>query len=119
MYGAVVVREKTTVVRVQNLTIDLQRRRVSIGERVVRLQSQEYQFLALLAEHQGSCVTWVMFSAWMHRGKPRTRKLLHVYAHKIREKFIEIPGAEIYIDSIWNKGYKLRPPVAQPIAQDY
>lgn len=108
MYAFAPVHQRQTVVRVDNLTIDLERQRVLIGENCVKLEYQEYQFLALLAEWQGRCVTWEMFNLRVQDGKPRSSKIFHVYAHAVREKFVEMPNAMRYIETVRGQGYRLR-----------
>ena len=75
------------VLVVGDLTIDLGRRVVTVGDRAVDLTPKEFAFLALLARHPGRVLTHnaILTEVW-GPGHGTQTQYLRVYANQIRKK---------------------------------
>jgi two-component system, OmpR family, KDP operon response regulator KdpE len=84
--------EDDPVLRVDDLTIDLAQRRVTVGDREVDLTPKEFAFLALLARWPGRVLTHrtILQEVWGPEYSEETH-YLRVYASQIRKKLGDSP----------------------------
>jgi two-component system OmpR family response regulator len=99
-----------TVLRVEDLEIDMISRAVTRGGETIELQPREYQLLAYLAQHAGTIVTRGMLleAVWDFHFDPRTN-LVESHISRLRGK-INQGGAPELIHTIRNAGYRLGMP---------
>ena len=97
------------VFAVGELVVDLAQRRVTIGEREVKLTPTEYNLLLALVRHAGKVVTHLQLlkEAW---GPAYTeqRQYLRVYVGQLRQKLESDPARPRYLLTEPGVGYRLR-----------
>jgi DNA-binding response OmpR family regulator len=100
--------QRSSAVRVGEMTVDLDQRRVEVGGEAVDLTRVEFDLLAALARRQGSAVS----RAWLaehvldpeREGGERT---LDVHMSRLRKK---LGAAAAAIATVWGVGYRLERP---------
>ncbi|GJD53996.1 Transcriptional regulatory protein KdpE [Methylobacterium crusticola] len=97
------------VFRVEELSVDLVRRIVRVGEREVKLSPKEYEFLRLLVHHAGKVLTHahLLREIW---GAVADTQYLRVYVRQLRQKIEPDPERPHYILTETGIGYRLRAP---------
>jgi two-component system KDP operon response regulator KdpE len=101
--------EDEPVVTVGELTIDLGRRRVSVGDTTVRLTPIEYRLLTVLARHPGRVLTHeqLLRDVW-GPGYTRQHHYLRVYMAQLRQKLEREPSRPRWLLTEPGVGYRLR-----------
>jgi two-component system KDP operon response regulator KdpE len=97
------------VFRVGDLSVDLVRRIVKVGERDIRLSPKEYDLLRVLVQHAGKVLThkFLLGELW----DPLTdAQYLRVYVRQLRQKVEADPERPQYILTETGIGYRLRAP---------
>ena len=97
-----------SVLRVDDLSLDLFRHEVRRGETTIDLSPREFAILEYLCRNQGRVVTRTMIldHVWNMRFDPKTN-VVDVYIHRLREK-IDRPGSRQLINTIRGIGYVLK-----------
>jgi two-component system, OmpR family, KDP operon response regulator KdpE len=97
------------VFRVGELSIDLVRRIVKIGDREVKLSPKEYDLLRVLAQHAGKVLThkFLLHELW---DDLTDAQYLRVYVRQLRQKIEAEPERPQYILTETGIGYRLRAP---------
>ena len=93
------------VIKIGQVTIDPQRREVTVGDRLVELRTQEFDLLLALAQHKGIVLSrdQLLDLAWGFDFYGQTRTVdIHI-AH-LRDK---LANSDLVIDTVWGIGYKL------------
>jgi two-component system KDP operon response regulator KdpE len=94
------------VVTVGNLTVDLARHRVAIGENEVKLTPTEYEILRFLVLHAGRIVTHRQLLAAIPGSQQEDVHYLRVYIAQLRRKIEEDPNRPRYIVTESGVGYR-------------
>jgi two-component system KDP operon response regulator KdpE len=104
--------ERSAVLEVGELRIDLQKRLVTVGGEAVALTPTEYELLRLLAENEGRLLTHPMIlkRVW-GPAYSRESNYLHVYVSHLRRKIEPDPARPTYILTEAGVGYRLVKPV--------
>jgi len=103
----------TTLMRFEDLAIDLERRHVAQGEREVKLTPTEMALLELLAVNAGKPVTLDQMIARVWKGAPGTSDdTVRVHVGSLRRKLEPDPARPRYIVSEPWVGYRF---VAEPL----
>ena len=99
-----------TVLRVDDLEMDLLKHRVSRGGEPLELQPREFQLLEFLMRHADQVVTRTMLleSVWEFHFDPKTN-LVETHISRLRAKIDRGRGHEL-IQTIRGSGYSLRAP---------
>jgi two-component system OmpR family response regulator len=99
-----------TVLRYDDLVIDLLARRVERGGRPIDLQPREFKLLEVLMRHAGQVMTRTMLleKVWDYRFDPQTN-VIDVHISRLRQK-IDRGFAHPLIHTIRGAGYSLRAP---------
>ncbi len=97
------------VFRVGDLSVDLVRRVVRMGERDVRLTPKEYDMLRVLVHHAGKVLTHAHLLREVWPGSADTQ-YLRVYVRQLRSKLEPNPDRPAYILTETGVGYRLRAP---------
>jgi two-component system KDP operon response regulator KdpE len=94
---------------VGNLSVDLVRRIVKVGDREVRLSPKEYDLLRLLVQHAGKVLThrFLIQELW---DEPTDPQYLRVYVRQLRQKIEADPERPQYIMTEIGIGYRMRAP---------
>lgn len=91
-----------------NLTIDYDRRKVTIGDNEIKLTQTEYNILSLLSIHTGKVLTYAMIiqEIWGTSDSGSIKKL-QVNMANIRKKLGSKPGDNRYIINELGVGYRM------------
>jgi two-component system OmpR family response regulator len=94
-----------TLLRTGVLELDLVRRRVSHGKRVLELQPTEFRVLEFMMRHAGQVLTRTMIfeAVWGCRFDPGTN-LIDVHVGRLRKK-VDVPGERPLIRTIRGSGF--------------
>ena len=94
---------------VDDLSVDLVRRIVKMGEREVKLSPKEYDVLRLLVHHAGKVLThaFILREVW---GSATDTQYLRVYIRQLRNKLEPNEDCPHYILTETGVGYRLRAP---------
>ncbi len=99
------------VLRIGDLTIDLDKRSVSVDGRDVALTPHEFELLRYLAQNEGKLLTHraILREVWGHAYE-RESHYLHVYVSQLRRKLEADPARPRYLLTEPGAGYRLRAP---------
>jgi two-component system, OmpR family, KDP operon response regulator KdpE len=97
------------VFRVNDLSVDLVRRIVKVGDKEVRLSPKEYDLLRLLVQHAGKVLThkFLTQALW---NEPTDPQYLRVYVRQLRQKIEADPERPKNLLTEIGIGYRLRVP---------
>ena len=97
------------IFRVGDLSVDLVRRIVKVGERDVKLSPKEYDLLRVLVQHAGKVLThkFLLGELW---DDLTDAQYLRVYVRQLRQKIETEPERPQYILTETGIGYRLRAP---------
>jgi two-component system cell cycle response regulator CtrA len=110
--NAIVRRSKghaQSVITIDGLCVDLDRKAVEIDGARVHLTGKEYQMLELLALRKGTTLTKEMFLSHLYGGMDEPEmKIIDVFICKLRKKLASASGGKNYVETIWGRGYVMR-----------
>ena len=97
------------IFRVGDLSVDLVRRIVKIGEKVVKLSPKEYELLRVLVQHAGKVLThkFLLTELWDDLSDAQ---YLRVYVRQLRHKLEDDPEKPKYIHTETGIGYRMCAP---------
>jgi len=97
------------IFRVGDLSVDLVRRIVRVGEKEVKLSPKEYDLLRILVQHAGKVLThrFLLKELWSDL---TDAQYLRVYVRQLRQKIEENPERPHYVLTETGIGYRLRAP---------
>jgi two-component system KDP operon response regulator KdpE len=103
------VQGERPIFRTGDLSADLVRRIVRIGERDIKLSPKEYDLLRLLVQHAGKVLThkFLLDKLW---DQNTDAQYLRVYVRQLRQKIESDPERPEYILTETGIGYRLRAP---------
>jgi len=103
------VQGERPIFRVGDLSVDLVRRIVKIGDKDVKLSPKEYELLRLLVQHAGKVLThrFLLKELWSDL---TDAQYLRVYVRQLRQKIEADPQRPQYILTDTGIGYRLRAP---------
>ena len=103
------VQGERPIFRVGDLSVDLVRRIVKVGDREVKLSPKEYDLLGVLVQHAGKVVTnrFLLGQLWDAATEPQ---YLRVCVRQLRQKIETNPERPHYILTETGIGYRLRAP---------
>jgi two-component system, OmpR family, KDP operon response regulator KdpE len=95
------------VFRVGELSVDLVRRIVRVGEREVKLSPKEYDILRIMVQHAGKVLThrFLLKELW---DELTDAQYLRVYVRQLRQKIEATPDQPQYILTETGVGYRLQ-----------
>ena len=95
------------VFKVGDLSVDLVRRVIKVGDKVVKLSPKEYELLRVLVQHAGKVLThkFLLNQLW---AVPIDAQYLRVYVRQLRQKIEPDPTRPQYILTETGIGYRLR-----------
>jgi len=98
-----------------DLSVDLVRRIVKLGDKEIKLSPKEYDILRVLVQHAGKVITHqhLLNQVW---GGSTDVQYLRVYVRQLRQKLETSPDDPHYITTETGVGYRLRE--ADPIASE-
>jgi two-component system KDP operon response regulator KdpE len=91
------------------LSVDLVRRIVKLGEREIKLSPKEYDLLRLMVQHAGKVLThrFLLKELW---GELTDAQYLRVYVRQLRQKIEPDPERPQFVLTETGIGYRLRGP---------
>ena len=97
------------VFRLGDLSVDLVRRIVKVGDKDVKLSPKEYELLRLLVQHAGKVLThkFLLGELW---DALTDAQYLRVYVRQLRQKIEADPERPQYILTETGVGYRMRAP---------
>jgi len=97
------------VFRVGELSVDLVRRIVKLGDKEIKLSPKEYDLLRILVQHAGKVLThkFLLHQLWSDL---TDAQYLRVYVRQLRQKIEADPERPHYILTETGIGYRLRAP---------
>ena len=103
------VQGERPVFHVGDLSVDLVRRTVKVGEKDVKLSPKEYELLRVLVQHAGKVLThkFLLGELW---DALTDAQYLRVYVRQLRQKIEADPERPHYIVTETGIGYRLRAP---------
>ena len=100
-----------SVIRTGKLTVNLDAHTVEVDAKPVHLTGKEYGILELLSLRKGTTLTKEMFLNHLYNGIDEPElKIIDVFVCKLRKKLAKASKDEIYIHTVWGRGYVLRDP---------
>jgi two-component system KDP operon response regulator KdpE len=89
------------------LTVDLVKRIVRLGDKEIKLSPKEYDILRILVQHAGKVLThqYLLNQVW---GGANDVQYLRVYIRQLRQKLERTPDQPQYITTETGVGYRLR-----------
>jgi DNA-binding response OmpR family regulator len=104
-------KSRSQSVRAGNIDIDIERRLVTVSDRVIELTTTEFELLRLLASHPGRVFSRTelldRLQGDAYEGYERT---IDSHIKNLRRKIEPDPDQPIYIHTIYGAGYKLETP---------
>jgi len=103
------VQGERPVFKAGELTVDLVRRLVKVGDRDVKLSPKEYELLRVLVQHAGKVLThrFLLKELW---DEVTDAQYLRVYVRQLRQKIEPDPERPQYVLTETGIGYRLRGP---------
>ena len=97
------------IFQVGDLSVDLVRRIVKLGDKEVKLSPKEYDLLRVLVQHAGKVLThkFLLHELW---DEPTDTQYLRVYVRQLRQKIEIDPERPQYLMTEIGIGYRLRAP---------
>jgi two-component system, OmpR family, KDP operon response regulator KdpE len=97
------------IFRVGDLSVDLVRRIVKLGDKEIKLSPKEYELLRILLQHAGKVLThkFLLSQLWSDL---TDAQYLRVYVRQLRQKIETDPERPHYILTETGIGYRLRAP---------
>ncbi|MBO0717270.1 MAG: response regulator transcription factor [Rhizobiales bacterium] len=97
------------IFRVGDLSVDLVRRIVKVGDKEIKLSPKEYELLRMLMQHAGKVLThkFLLSQMWSDL---TDAQYLRVYVRQLRQKIEADPERPHYILTETGIGYRLRAP---------
>lgn len=104
-------------INVGKISIDLDKRFVSVEGKPIHLTTKEYSVMELLSLRKGSPLTKEQFMTHLYSGMDEPElKVIDVFICKLRKKLQDASGGINYIETVWGRGYVLRDPLASEAA---
>ncbi|HPE61623.1 MAG TPA: response regulator transcription factor [Thiolinea sp.] len=95
------------VFKLGDLSVDLVRRIVRLGDEAINLSPKEYDILRILVQHAGKVIThrYLLQRVW---DETTDVQYLRVYVRQLRQKLKDSPDEPLYIITETGVGYRLR-----------
>lgn len=100
-----------SIIRTGKLSVNLDAHTVEVDDKPVHLTGKEYGILELLSLRKGTTLTKEMFLNHLYNGMDEPElKIIDVFVCKLRKKLSTVAIDELYIHTVWGRGYVLRDP---------
>jgi two-component system cell cycle response regulator CtrA len=106
-----------SVINIDDLSVNLESKRVEVNGAQVHVTTKEYQMLELLALRKGTTLTKESFLNHLYGGMNEPEiKIVDVFICKLRKKLANASGGKDYIETVWGRGYVIREPTSAGIS---
>lgn len=100
-----------SIIRCGKLAVNLDAHTVEVDDKPVHLTGKEYGILELLSLRKSTTLNKEMFLNHLYNGIDEPElKIIDVFVCKLRKKLAKACEDEIYIHTVWGRGYVLREP---------
>ena len=100
-----------SIIRTGKLSVNLDGRTVEVDDKPVHLTGKDYGIMELLSLRKGTTLTKEMFLNHLYNGMDEPElKIIDVFVCKLRKKLAAVSDEEVYIHTVWGRGYVLRDP---------
>lgn len=101
------VPEADKIIQIRNLTIDLEKRKVTLENREVELTAKEFDLLSHFARHPGRVYSRpvLLDQVWGY-GHDGYEHTVNSHINRLRAKIEKNPTQPLYILTVWGIGYK-------------
>ncbi len=107
-----------SLIKIGDLSIDLDSKLVFVGEKRIHLTGREYQTLELLALRKGKMLSKDVFLANLYGGEDEPgAKIIDVFICKLRKKLSVAADGKQIIETVWGGGYMMRDPGQSVVAR--
>jgi two-component system cell cycle response regulator CtrA len=104
--------------RIGPIELNLDSREVWVDSKQVHLTGKEYSILELLVLRKGMVLTKEAFLNHLYGGLDEPEvKIVDVFICKLRKKLAQA-GADGMIGTVWGRGYMIREPAEDPVAEN-
>ncbi|MGV3279105.1 response regulator transcription factor [Rickettsiales bacterium LUAb2] len=102
----------SSIIVIGDLKIDIDKRQVTINDKLVPVTTKEYNIVQILALRKGKTVSKESLLDALYNGLDEPEpKIIDVFICKLRKKFKKMSkNSHHYIETIWGQGYNLRDP---------
>lgn len=108
-----------SIIKTGDIEVNLDGKTVEVRGNTVHLTGKEYQMLELWSLRKGTTLTKEMFLNHFYGGMDESElKIIDVFICKLLKKLSEATGRENHIETVWARGYVLRDPKPEDVAQD-
>jgi two-component system cell cycle response regulator CtrA len=108
-----------SIIKTGDIEVNLDGKTVEVRGNNVHLTDKEYQMLELWSLRKGTTLTKEMFLNHFYGGMDEPElKIIDVFICKLLKKLSEATGRENHIETVWARGYVLRDPKPDDVAQD-
>ena len=108
-----------SIIKTGDIEVNLDEKTVEVRGNTVHLTDKEYQMLELWSLCKGTTLTKEMFLNHFYGGMDEPElKIIDVFICKLLKKLSEATGRENHIETVWARGYVLRDPKPDDVAQD-
>ena len=108
-----------SIIKTGDIEVNLDEKTVEVRVNTVHLTDKEYQMLELWSLRKGTTLTKDMFLNHFYGGMDEPElKIIDVFICKLLKKLSEATGRENHIETVWARGYVLRDPKPDDVAQD-
>ena len=108
-----------SIIKTGDIEVNLDGKTVEVRGNTVHLTGKEYQMLELWSLRKGTTLTKEMFLNHFYGGMDEPElKIIDVFICKLLKKLSEATGRENHIETVWARGYVLRDPKPEDVAQD-
>jgi two-component system cell cycle response regulator CtrA len=106
-----------SVINIDDLSVNLESKRIEVNGAPVHVTTKEYQMLELLALRRGTTLTKESFLNHLYGGMNEPEiKIVDVFICKLRKKLANASGGKDYIETVWGRGYVMREPTAANVS---
>lgn len=97
------------IVKIGQIALDLNAKTVTIANKAIELTGKEYGLLEMLCLRKGSVLSKETFLNHLYGGMDEPQaKIIDVMICNLRKKINKYVGSDIYIETVWGRGYTIR-----------
>jgi two-component system cell cycle response regulator CtrA len=97
------------IVKIGQIALDLNAKTVTIANKAIELTGKEYGLLEMLCLRKGSVLSKETFLNHLYGGMDEPQaKIIDVMICNLRKKITKYVGSDIYIETVWGRGYTIR-----------
>ena len=108
-----------SVIQIGRLVVNLDAKMATIDGAPLALTTKEFAILELLALRKGQTLAKSLFLNHLYGGiEEPDLKIVDVFVCKLRRKLEKASGGDIFIETVWGRGYVMRDQAVKRVASD-